>query len=228
VPTQLTAKEIEQKVLEEYMDFMEVGWEQDREEDGVFGVYKYLSDRLYESFLENELASTEYTKFLDHGIDLSKKLALRNYYTPLADHWLGLSVILPLVVAMYTYKYFIFFSDFFPYSHPWYHYELAFFLVYFIYYIHPHFFYATMGLRLMFFPKLFTRRRKLRSFAASRLLSVVEKFFPNDELLRILINFSAYSAVFIFIFPTYDFIIFYIIFLVCMLIFYKILHDLNV
>jgi hypothetical protein len=25
VPTQLTAKEIEQKVLEEYMDFMEVG-----------------------------------------------------------------------------------------------------------------------------------------------------------------------------------------------------------
>jgi hypothetical protein len=82
-----------------------------------------------------------------------------------------------------------------------------------------------MALKLYFFPKLYTRRRKLKTFAVSRLSSVVEKFFPNDELLRILINFSAFTPVFFIVFPAYDLLIFYLIFLICTIVFYKVIVD---
>jgi hypothetical protein len=87
VETQLTAKEIEQRVLEDYTDFMEVGWEQDRMEDGQLAVYRYLSDRLHESFIDNEQDATfDDTKIYYSMFDTSNKLSLRNFYTPFPDH----------------------------------------------------------------------------------------------------------------------------------------------
>jgi len=52
-------------------------------EDGQIAVYKYLSDRLYSSFLDNDL-STEDGIFLSR-FDLHGKISQRNFYTPLPD-----------------------------------------------------------------------------------------------------------------------------------------------
>jgi len=110
---------------------------------------------------------------------------------------------------------------------PLYIYEITFFLVYFLYYIHPHLFYASMNSTLMFYPKLFTRRRKFKTFASSRYLSILENFFPNDELFRLIVNYSAFTPVFFFIKPAYDLLIFYIIFVILVFILYKIIVDLD-
>jgi len=227
VQTQLTAEEIEQKVLEEYTDFMEAGWEQDKMDDGTFGVYKYLSDRLFDSFLSNDYSSAEGIWMSRYG-DLSSKLSLRNFYGPLPDPWLALTTILPLMVAFYYYGLFVTYTDAVTLRLPLYSYELSYFVVFFIYYIHPHFFFAGISSSFFFNPKLLSKKRKFKSFAISRINSVAEKFFPNDELLRLLINFSAFAPVFFFLTPGYDFFIFYIIFFFITIIFYKAIVDIDI
>jgi len=79
----------------------------------------------------------------------------------------------------------------------------------------------------MFYPKLLNKRRRLRTFATAKILSVVEKFFPNNEFLRMLINFSAVTPLFFFIKPAMDFFLFYIIFIVVMVALFKIIIDVD-
>jgi len=56
-------------------------------EDGQLAVYRYLSDRLHESFIDNEQDDTFDDTKLHYGMfDLSNKLSLRNFYTPFPDH----------------------------------------------------------------------------------------------------------------------------------------------
>ena len=227
VQTQLSGEQIEQLVLEDYTHFMEAGWEQDRMDDGAFGIYKYLSDRMFDSFLSNDYTTAEGIWMSRYG-DLSNKLSLRNYYGPLPDPWLALTVILPFMVAFYFYGLFVTYSSAVTNCLPLYTYELSYFFIFFIYHIQPHFFFATIMSSFFFYPKLLNRKRKFKTFAASRIISVVEKFFPHDELLRLLINFSAFAPVFFFLIPGYDFFVFYILFFFVTIIFYKIIVDMDI
>jgi len=79
----------------------------------------------------------------------------------------------------------------------------------------------------MFYPKLLNKRRRLRTFATAKILSVVEKFFPNNELFRMLVNFSAVTPIILFIKPAMDFFIFYIIFIMLIVSLLKIIVDVD-
>jgi hypothetical protein len=56
-------------------------------EDGQLAVYKYLSERLYDSFLDNEqdIQNDEDRIYAGTLYDTSSKLCLRSFYTPLPD-----------------------------------------------------------------------------------------------------------------------------------------------
>jgi CRISPR/Cas system CSM-associated protein Csm4 (group 5 of RAMP superfamily) len=56
-------------------------------EDGELAVYKYLSERLYESFLDNEQDSEndEEKIYINTVYNTSNKLSLKSYYTPFPD-----------------------------------------------------------------------------------------------------------------------------------------------
>jgi len=121
---------------------------------------------------------------------------------------MAFSIILPILISIHFYKVFILFSYASSHFRPSYVYEICFFLVYLLYYVNTHLFFATICSSLMFYPKLLNKRRRLRTFATAKILSVVEKFFPNNEFLRMLINFSAVTPLFFFIKPAMDFFCF--------------------
>jgi hypothetical protein len=67
----------------------------------------------------------------------------------------------------------------------------------------------------------------MRSFAVSKILVVIENFFPHNEFLKLLVKFSAVTPVFFFITPTLDFVLFSLIFLIMLICFTKIVVDLD-
>jgi len=79
----------------------------------------------------------------------------------------------------------------------------------------------------MFFPKFFKKRRRFRTFASAKMISIFERFFTNNELFIMILNFSAIVPIFFFIKPAMDFIFFYIIFILIMLSFIKIIVDMD-
>jgi len=56
-------------------------------EDGQLGVYKYLSERLYESFFDDEqdFENNEKNVYINSIFNTSSKLSLRSFYAPLPD-----------------------------------------------------------------------------------------------------------------------------------------------
>lgn len=226
VETQLTAEQIEKQVLEEYTDFMEAGWEQDRVDDGAFGIYKYLSDRLFDSFLSNDYSSNPENIWVP--MDLTNKLTLRNYYAPLPDPWLALTIILPITVGFYYYCVCVTYSHATIIRSPLYVYELTFFFGYLFFYLQTNTFFITYSLNFLYLPRMFTKKRKNRTFSPSRLISIIEKFLPQDELLKLFVTFYSVTPIILFIFPTYDFLIFYLGFVSVTVIFYKIMINADI
>ena len=169
---------VEKRVLEDYTDFMETGWEQDRMEDGQLAVYKYLSERLYDSFLDNEQDSENDDEkiYINTMYNTSNKLSLKSHYTPFPDSWLAFSIILPLLLSIHLYKVFILFTNEASHFRPSFMYELCYFFVYLFYYINTHLFFVTICSSLMFFPKLLGKKRRLRSFAPAKILSVACRY----------------------------------------------------
>jgi len=160
--------------------------------------------------------------------DTSNKLSLRSHYTPFPDPWLAVSIMFPLLIAIYFYKFFILFSYAASHNRPSFMYEIWFFLTYLLYYVNTHLFFATICSSLTFYPKLFNKRRRMRTFAISKVLTVVENFFPHNEFFRILVKFSAVTPILLFIKPAMDFVLFYIIFLVILICLIKIIVDLDI
>jgi hypothetical protein len=144
-------------------------------EDGQLAVYKYLSERLYESFLDNEQDSEndEEKIYINTKYNTSNKLSLKSHYTPFPDPWLAFSIILPLLISIYFYKLFILFSYSASHFRPSYMYEICFFFVYLFYYVNTHLFFVTICSSLMFYPKLLNKRRRLRTFSTAKILSVI-------------------------------------------------------
>src|SRR6187402_2302446 len=130
----------------------------------------------------------------------------------------------PLLIAIYFYKLFILFSYAASHYRPSFLYEIFFYFVYLFYYVDTHLFFVTIC-SSTFFPKLFNKKRRLRSFSTSKLLAIVEKFFPNNEFFKMLVQFSAVTPLLLFIMPAIDLFIFYIIFVLIIICIIKIIVD---
>jgi len=93
--------------------------------------------------------------------------------------------------------------------------------------VDTHLFFVTIC-SSTFFPKLFNKKRRLRSFSTSKLLAIVEKFFPNNEFFKMLVQFSAVTPLLLFIMPAIDLFIFYIIFVLIIICIIKIIVDFDI